>query len=284
MDFPISVYLSYFEDLSAEQAVQLMTEAGFTHAEMSEDHLYELMQRDDPLTKAKEFKQFLGDRGMTISQGHLSFEKGMWMCGDDTVDKLKRELELFSVIGVKNAVLHATGGEGMEPEQRYARVVENVRKVAEFAGTLGITVCLENLFSTPYLLTADTLLELIKAAGGKHLGICLDTGHLHLCNKQGKVQQSQGAFIRTAGKHLQALHIVDNDGLGDTHQMPFSARYGVDWVEVLTALREVEYPGLFNVECVGERYAPLTIRRMKLDYIRKMCTYMTTDRFLKDKY
>lgn len=284
MRFPISVYFSYFEDLSAEQTVEFLTQAGFTHGELSEDHLHAMLQQDDPVKEAREFGKFAADHGMAITQGHLSFEKGLWICSDDTVEKLKPELEMFAAIGIKNAVLHASGGEKLEPELRYARAAENVGKVAQFAEGLGITICLENLMSVEYLRTADSLLGLIKAAGDRNLGICLDTGHLHLCNKQGWARQTQGEFIRTAGKYLKALHIVDNDGLGDTHQMPFSARYGVDWTDVVTALREVDYPGIFNVECLGEHYAPVTVRRLKLDYIHKMCTYMLSDEFLKDDY
>lgn len=280
MEFPVSVYLSYYEDLPAEQAVEILTEAGLRWGEISEDHLRELMQRGDPTQIGTQFGRFAREHGMTIPQGHLSFAKGDWMTCDATVEKLKPELELFAAIGVKNAVLHANGDENLSPEERYARVVENVRKVAEFAGTLGITACLENLMSTPYLRTADRIVQLIKDAGDRHLGICLDTGHLHLCNGQGTVKCSQSEFIHTAGSYLQAMHVVDNDGLGDTHQMPFSARYGVDWKDVMQALRDVQYPGLFNLECVGEQNAPLPIRRAKLDYMQKMCAYLLSPEFL----
>lgn len=280
MDFPISVYLSYFADFSPEQAVELLTGAGLRWGEISEDHLAELMGRGDPEKTGRQFGTFAGERGMTISQGHLSFETGDWLTAGESVETLKKELVLYAAMGVKNAVLHANGGNDLDPELRYARIVENLRKVAEFAGSLGVTVCLENLMSTPFLWTADTILGLIRDAGDKNMGICLDTGHLHLCKGQGKVTCAQSEFIRTAGRYLQALHVVDNDGLGDTHQMPFSARYGVDWKDVMQALQEIRYPGLFNLECLGEQNAPLPIRLDKLEFMQKMCEYMFTDEFL----
>ena len=282
MNFPKSVYFSYYEDLPAKEAVKILTEAGFAYGEISEDHLHELMQKGDPVRTGREFGEYARQQGMTISQGHLSFAKGDWMTNSASVEKLKPELELYTAMGVKNAVLHANGDDTLPPEVRYARVVENLRKVAEFAGTLGITLCLENLMTTQYLRTADPILQLIRDAGDKNMGICLDTGHLHFCNKQGLANQSQGEFIRKAGKYLQAMHVVDNDGLGDTHQMPFSARYGVNWKEVMIALREIRYPGLFNLECLGEQMAPLPIRRAKLDYMQKMCDYMFTDEFIEN--
>ena len=62
--------------------------------------------------------------------------------------------------------------------------------------------------------------------------------------------------------------------------MPFSARYGIDWKEVMQALREVDYQGLFNLEIIGERNAPMPIKRAKLAFIRTMCDYMLSDAFI----
>ena len=83
---------------------------------------------------------------------------------------------------------------------------------------------------------------------------------------------------------LADLHITDNNGLGDTHQMPFSARFGVNWHEVLRAWEEIGYKGLFNLEILGERVAPLPIREAKLGFIYKMCEYMLSDAFLTDGF
>jgi len=83
-----------------------------------------------------------------------------------------------------------------------------------------------------------------------------------------------------AGELLQALHIVDNNGIDDTHQMPFSTRYGVDWKEVVAALNDAGYKGLFNLEILGERNAPMVIKEAKLAFIRTMCDYMLSDEFL----
>ena len=72
-------------------------------------------------------------------------------------------------------------------------------------------------------------------------GICLDTGHLNLKDKD------QRNFILKAGKRLKALHIADNQGETDQHMMPYG-RGNIDFDEVIRALREVDYEGLFNLE------------------------------------
>ena len=159
----------------------------------------------------------------------------------------------------------------------YTKVEDAVKYVE---GT-GVTLCLENLPSIATTRTAQSLLHFISDAGDKNLAICLDTGHLHLNNARGDTNQTHGDFIRTAGDYLQALHIVDNNGLGDTHQMPFSARTGVDWKDVMQGLRDIDYKGLFNLEILGERGGNPAIKAAKLAFIKTMCEEMLSDAFVK---
>lgn len=271
MFFPNSVFISYFDDLPVEEAVRLLAQAGFTHGELSIDH------RDFPDPEG--FLRYLDTLNFSIPQGHLLFSQGL--CSQEAVDILKQDLELFHRLGISKAVIHTNGGLSLPEEERYAAWVKNLEELGNFVEGTGITLCLENLFSVPMSNTADKLLNIIRDAGGKNMAICLDTGHLHLTNKFGHETQTQGEFIRKAGSLLQALHIVDNDGLGDTHQMPYSARSGVDWVDVMQALRDIDYQGLFNLECLAERRPPMPIKMAKLAYMRQMCEYMQTDEFLR---
>lgn len=271
MSYPVSVWVSYFDEYPVEKAVTLLAQAGYTHGELSIDHL----ECADPHA----LRAHLDSLNFTVPQGHTAFHLGL--CCQEGVDMIKKNLELFGVLGITKAVVHANGGKDLSDGQRYACWVKNLEELSRFVEGSGITICLENLFSMPQVNRVEKLLQLIEDAGGRNMAICLDTGHLHLTNKLGGENQSQGEFIRKAGPLLQALHIVDNDGLGDTHQMPYSARYGVDWVDVMTALRDIDYQGLFNLEILAERLPPLPIKLAKLQYIRQMTDYMLSDEFLK---
>ena len=271
MSFPNSVYISYFDDLPVEDAVRLLAQAGFTHGELSIDH------RDFPDPAG--FRRYLASLDFAIPQGHLLFSQGL--CTPEAMDILKKDLELFHALGIAKAVIHVSGGKDLPEETRYATWVKNLEELGNFVEGTGITLCLENLYAVPMTNTVDKLLRIIRDAGGKNMAICLDTGHLHLTNRLSGESQSQGEFIRKAGSLLQALHIVDNDGLGDTHQMPYSDRSVVDCVDVMQALRDVDYQGLFNLECLGERRPPMPIKLAKLAFMRQMCEYMQTDEFLR---
>ena len=88
-----------------------------------------------------------------------------------------------------------------------------------------------------------------------------------------EIQIADVAHTFKAGHRLHALHIADNEGKTDQHMMPYG-RGNVDFAEVVAALREVDYHGLFNLEIPGERLAPLPVLGYKLEYIRKCYKYL----------
>lgn len=284
MKCPASVWIDYYEELPVEEAIRLLSQAGFTHGELSIVHLEQIMEQGTPEAVGKHLKATADSFGYTIPQGHLSFCSVRGCPGglveDAALERLKPELDMFAAAGISKAVLHVGGGKELPPEERYARWVKNVSALADYVEGTGVTLCLENLPSIAPTRTAEGLLQLIADAGDKNLAICLDTGHLHLNNKRGETNQTHGDFIRTAGDRLQALHIVENNGLGDTHQMPFSARTGLDWVDVMRGLRDVDYKHLFNLEILGERGGTPAIKAAKLAFIKVMCKEMLGDGFL----
>lgn len=279
MEMYAAVWSGYFRELSPEEGISLLHRAGFDHTEITIGTVTELLDRGDPEKTGLEFGKWLKDTGITAPQGHLSYKKGI--CTQEAIEDLKRELTLFSAIGIQNAVLHFNGGKDLEPEKRMEARLEGVSQLQSFVKGSDLYLCLENLGSVPETHTVERLNGIIDTLGGDNLAICLDTGHLHLVNGRSEAKQSQTEFITGAGKRLRALHITENNGLNDVHQMPFSARYGIDWVEVLRTLRQIGYRGLFNLEILGEREAPLPVKWAKLDYIKTLTDYMLSDEFIE---
>ena len=282
MKYPVSVWMDYYDDLSVPEAIARFTKHGFFYGELSLTHLEQLMQMGDPTATGKQLRRWEEAYDYAIPQGHLSFEGGL--CDDSALERLMPEIDMFAAAGIGKAVLHTNGGQELSEQERYDRWVHYVRKLSEYTEGTGVTLCLENMALNPLCRTANQIKSIINDAGGKNLAICLDTGHLHLAREKKLTQQTHREFILESNDLLQALHITDNNGIGDTHQMPFSARYGVDWKPVLIALSEVGYKGLFNLESLGERIAPLPIRDAKLAFIRSMCDYMLSDAYLADPY
>ena len=279
MNFKYSVWTDYYNFLSVEESVDKLSAAGFSYAELSINHTHTLLARSgDPSQIGKQLQRYTQDKGFTISQGHLSFSKGL--CSQESVDTIKRELDLFLGVGIQNAVIHANGGASLDDQERFERRVQSLSELAEYIKGTPIRLCLENLGSVPETHTVVRIRKFIDAVGSDQLKICLDTGHLHLVNGRGEAELSQGDFIRQAGKDLCAMHVTNNSGGGDDHLMPFSSRYGVDWKVVVLALRDINYEGLFNLEILGENKAPMPILEAKLAYIAQMVRYMTSEEFV----
>lgn len=271
MNAKLSVWTSYYVDLSPEEAVLEMKKWGIDASELSDEHGLMLLKRGEPTEIGREFKKFVEEQNFTMTQGHL------WLSckicsSEEAVPVLLKWIDLYAAIGIKNAVLHCDGiaaEPDLPAEEKYARNVEKLKIIEAHIKEKGysIRICLENLkglFST-----ADELNNIIDQLDDTCFGICLDTGHLNLCDGD------QTAFIRKAGNRLGALHIADNEGERDQHMMPY-AKGNIKWDRVVKALNEIGYSELFNLEIPGERLAPLPVRGYKLEFIRKCYEYMLT--------
>lgn len=138
---------------------------------------------------------------------------------------------LYSVVGKADAV---------EPSQQkveFQWVVRNLKELARYAESKGITLCVEplNRFETDFLNTCDQGLKLLKAVGSKALKLHLDTFHMNIEEKH------QGDAIRKAGKLLGHFHACGTD-----RGTPGSD--SLNWKEIVAALKAVKYEGDVVIE------------------------------------
>ena len=259
------IWTSYLHDDTPEDMAATFAAHGWHHLELSTEHGEVLLERGDPAAAGQAFRAHAAEHGVCFPQGHL------WLTADisaddggATVEGLRGWLELYVAVGVRAAVLHPgrkpPAGEARAPEAALARQVAALETLTgQLAGT-ETTICLENVSAAPL---APDLLRILEAVDDPHLGICLDTGHLHIAGGD------QAEFIRAAGGHLKALHIADNEGQSDQHMMPYG-RGSVDWPTVVAELRQLPYEGLCNLEIPGENRAPRAVRLAKLDYLKQL--------------
>lgn len=267
----LSVWSSYYYDLTPEDAIRELKKHGYSYCELSDEHALVLIDRGDPTAVGKEFGEFARGLGVELLQGHLFLNAKI--CKEEDRALLKKQFDLFRAIGVKNAVLHCDSFSRAEEELslEYKRE-ENVKALIDLTSYIAdsdMVICLENLRPPRITQSADDLLYFIDRIKSKNLGICLDTGHLNLTP-----YNDQAEFIRKAGRHIKALHLADNDGLGkDQHLIPYG-RGIVDMPLVIREMKKLGYEGLYNLEIPGERHAPMEILGYKLDYIQKLFAYL----------
>jgi len=267
----LSMWSSYYIDLSPEDAILELAKHDIHYTELSDEHAVVLMERGKPCEVGKAFGEFARQNGVEILQGHLWLRVALCTDTDNTVKILCDWLDLFDSIGIKNAVLHCDRVRNNPELSPEARVEENVKVLKRLAAHIEgreINIALENLTAPGLCSSAEEIIRIIEKVGGNNLSICLDTGHLHLCEVRDQVH-----FIRTAGKYLKALHLADNDRSTDQHLLPFG-KGTVDFFGVFKALKEIGYDGLYNFEVPFEREAPLEVRGYKLQYLHKCFDYL----------
>ena len=79
---------------------------------------------------------------------------------------------------------------------------------------------------------------------GDCFSVCIDTGHVNSVVRFGN--PSVGDVIRMFRGHISCLHLHDNDGLTDQHYPIHSGT--IDWDDTFSALEEVGYNGIYNLE------------------------------------
>ena len=267
----LSVWSSYYYVLSPEDMLLEFKKHGFKYCELSSEHSEMLLERGDAKSVGEEFGKMAREAGIEFSQGHLFF----WdkrICKDEDRELIKRQIDLFLAIGIKNAVLHCDAlkdENGVSPSDDIVRQ-ENIKAIGDildYVKGTDLVICLENLISCNATNNVNGLMYFIDHFKSENLGICLDTGHLNLRDKD------QVAFIKTAGKHIKALHLADNEGENDQHLMPYGKGH-VNFESVIREMKKIGYEGLYNLEIPGERMAPLEILGYKLEYIKNVMAYL----------
>jgi D-psicose/D-tagatose/L-ribulose 3-epimerase len=117
------------------------------------------------------------------------------------------------------------------------RAAAELRTLAAYAGDHGVRLALEalNRFETDLINVVDQGLALVESIGSPHVGLHLDTFHMHL------EERDSAAAIRRAGDRLFHFHACENDrGVPGTGQ--------VAWEPVAAALHDIQYDGAVVIE------------------------------------
>ncbi len=201
--------------------------------------------------------------GLEISQAHAPFpaylpERPELL--DYMIGIYRRCIEFCDAIGCKNLIIHGISLQNADltnsPESIRALNYKLYESLIDVVVKTNVTVCLENLFSraqkgmliagacaNPY--EAVEMIDALNAKAGREcFGLCLDTGHLNL------LHTSFRAYIPILGHRIKALHIHDNDGVGDQHMMPYTGT--VCWEDFCRELKAVGYSGDLSFETFNQ--------------------------------
>lgn len=274
------IWTSFYADLSPEDAFQRLANLGWRDLEVSAEHGKRATQGDDWRRRLSSLRRLCEENGITLWQMHAPLELDVAdpdpQKREEDIDTAAKWVEYAHELGLPHLVIHPGGkqraGSDDEKEEILALNLEAFGRLAEAASKFDVKLCLENMQERigqeKWRLGAriSDINELINSVGSEALGICFDSSHANVT----KLDMSQA--IHECGDRLLATHISDNDGSGDQHKLPFGGN--INWESVVSALKDIGYNGLFNLEIPGENKAPLAIRDARLKYAKEVLEYM----------
>ena len=255
--------------------LQKIAEAGFTKIDFNLDaflinkdvyagKLNKFFDREIPELVAifQKYKQAMDMYGLTASQMHAPYPVYVPGNGKATAymqaEVIPKSIIIAEAMGVPWVVIHPFKmqyNKGKEVEKQTN--LEYFKMLVPLLKQCGVKVCLENLYEGVGGRITEGVcsdpeeviwyLDTLNAYAGEELfGFCLDTGHLQLAKRD------PYEFITKLGSRIKVLHLHENNGKDDTHQLPYTfgcgENRGADWEGVLRGLKEIRYQGTLSFE------------------------------------
>ena len=174
-----------------------------------------------------------------------------------------------------------------EKEAGWERTEQLMEFLAPMAQERKITICIE----TPIVKKSFGKIREIAASVERFnelynadiFGFCFDIGHANLAGIDIE------SYIMKLGNRLKVIHVHDNDGGGDWHQIPFTSigksgtNTPVDWKSVVRGLGKIRFDGVLVFETTPVITAfPKEMRQDVLRFIAQIGDYLVGEILGKD--
>ena len=239
----LSITTDYARDTgSPEPYLRLIAEAGFTHVHWchhwNTDFLY--------------LKSEVAQIGEWLNQYHLKLLDIHASDGSEKnwaslreyerlagVELVKNRIDMAAALGsgANVIVMHIPSNldEPIEQNAGWLQLRKSLDALEPYARAQGVRIAIENT-TVDSLRGIHKLFELYDSA---YLGLCFDCGHSNLMDN-GLDQ------LEMLKDRLIAVHLHDNDGNGDQHNLPFTGT--VDWQRLARLLATSSYKKCVSME------------------------------------
>ena len=293
------------EDANLADGFQLLKQTGFTCADFSlnayllNTALYEQQRNQFFDQSERELYEYFrphregaAQAGVTVNQMHMPYPVFVPNGSRELNDYLQKvvapkSLKICADFGCPHLVVHGfklarqLGSEQAE----WAQTERFLLSIAPLAKELGVVLCIENLYSSigGHVIegpccnarkAAQRIDRLNDELSGEVFGFCFDTGHANL------VGLDFEEFITTLGHRLKVLHVHDNDGISDLHQIPYTFaktrenKSSTDWEGFVRGLRNIRFDGTLSFETAPVLQAfPLGLKEDALRLIWQIGAY-----------
>ena len=260
--------------MSQEESLKYIKDIGFDVADITlmDESFCRLPDKDifdgDYIKRAHEIREFADKIGLPIVQAHAPYP--IHVDNDEKYDQammeiLKKCFVVCGILGVKYLVVHPWNN------WDYKQNAVFFRKLLPFAKEHHVVICTENMWNWDYqnnhaseaaCSSPEDFLKHIEEVNDDYLQACVDVGHANMMSMANKTT-SPGNMVRVLNNHVKCFHIHDNNGVNDSHEVPFTMT--LDWEDLAKSIKEIKYDGDLIMEvCDFEgRTLEQTIERNK---------------------
>ena len=260
-----------YQRLPLEKAFADAAEMGYDFIELwgGRPHAY---APDLLAGEAEEVCRLAGEYGVPVAvytPEHNAYPFN-YMCGssrqwEDAMDYLTCGIRAARLLGAEYMLLSVGHGGSAPPAERWERLLRSLRRLCAAAEREGQKLILETL--TPWesntCTRCDELQQVLEEVGSPFLyGMC----DLVPPYVQG---ENPAAYAKVLGGRLRHLHLVDSDGVSDTHLIPGEGTMNLK--DVLAELRTAGYDGTATIELVTNYIdAPSAAAKMALERAKEL--------------
>ncbi len=237
----LSITTDYVKDTgNPEPYLRRIAEAGFSHLHWCHHWNTDFLYGEAEIDQIAAWLDALGLQILDIHASH-GREKA-WGSGRDYerlagVDLVRNRIAMASRLGSDVIILHLPGMplEVREAEVALEPVYRSLDSLAPYARAHGVRIALENMARDNF----DVLGRLFADYDADVLGLCYDAGH-------GNVEGHGLDRLETLKDRLISVHLHDNDGSGDQHNLIFSGT--VDWARLARIIATSAYDKCVSME------------------------------------
>ena len=168
---------------------------------------------------------------------------------EDMIVYFERAILAASILKTKYVVMHTVPLKGhylwenVPYQEIFNYNKEFVNRLLPLAKKSGVYLAIENLpfLGLPEFFSPTGTLKLINDINDENVVMCLDTGHFNMF-KEEKIYD----FLVNSNGKVQCLHIHDNNGQSDAHQIPYLGNF--DWNMFIKGLKDSNFQGVLSLE------------------------------------
>lgn len=235
------------------RAVEILCGAGYDAIDLSFFGDLSFATGENAAENAKRLLQIAGQHNVIFTQAHAPFGGGYPNYNEHIVPCFPQVFAFAEALGVRQIIVHPVqwGRYYGREKELFAYNLDFYRSLVPLLEGKKLKIALENMWQCnpvsgiivdDILANPQELADMYDALDDPaHFTVCLDVGHVALCNRE-----PQDAIRLLGHDRLGALHVHDVDYRADLHTLPGLGR--INWHAVTDALATIDYRGEFTFE------------------------------------